>query len=519
MHPEKKDALTGVSRRIRGLFTRLDVIVFCGAFIMASMVHIYALTHKIINHDDLNELYGSTATGIESGRWALGFVIKATGRVSSPMVNGFASIFWMALTALLVVRIFKVRHTAAALALALALVTYPSVVCTLSYMFTAPAYFFAVALAAAGVYLIRSRIGWGSFAGAALIAVSMGCYQAYFPLAAALAVSSLIVEGLDETPDWKVLFFRALRCLMGLVLALLVYFTILRLCLFLAHTELSSYSGIDSMGQITFTQLIGRVMLAYKKFLDYPSDPLMTTVHRAFPIAVIAAMVFPLVAAAFAVVKKKIFRKPLTLCLIIIFILLLPLALRLIYVMSEAWTVHRLMTYPMVIVFLLPAVAADRMELAGGGRLRRGVAVAAALALLLTSGICGYEGALITGRTYLGMELTRESVQSFFTRLTAKIELQEGYVPGSKVALIGSAHLATRIPDDYLTGALVGDRAANIYTRALYLEYFNAFHLNFVSDDEVAAILASEEYALMPVYPAEGSIATINGVIVVKLIT
>ena len=47
--------------------------------------------------------------------------------------------------------------------------------------------------------------------------------------------------------------------------------------------------------------------------------------------------------------------------------------------------------------------------------------------------------------------------------------------------------------------------------------YFHGTRYNFVSPEKEAEIMATGEFQQMPVYPAAGSIQTINGVITVRL--
>lgn len=514
---ENSGALGAVLTEVRRRIPRRDLAVFCGSLCTAFLVHLYGFTHKFVNHDDINELYYSVSSGLESGRWLLGTVEKVWGCVSSPGVMGLLGAVWLALTVVLVVRIFRVRHLPAALAVGLCMVSYPTVVCTYSYMFTAPTYFFALFLAALGAYLLKEGGKWRFLGGAACVALAMGIYQAYIALPAALLVSAFLVEICEGRWDSaKALFLALLRALLGLVCVLALYFVMLRLCLFLGHMELTDYAGISGMGQITPAILLERTLLAYKRFFLLPREPFMHAIHRLFPYVMWMCMGLLLLAAGAAAVRRRLYRKPGVLLLLLVLAVLLPLACHLAYLMAEAWAVHRLMTYPVVLVWLLPAVAADKISLPEDGRWPRWLALgAAAFGLLLSLG-CGYEGALITGKTYLSMDLSRTTAVTYFNRLAAKIELQEGYVPGAKVALFGDAQVESAVPDDGLTGVLVGREVLNFYSRNTFLRYFLGWDYGWVSEEEKAAIAATEAFQNMPCYPAEGSIATINGVIAVK---
>ncbi len=514
----EKGALGALTGRLKKHIDRHDAAVFAMSFLIALAVHLYVFTNKLLNHDDLSELFGG-GTLLGSGRWLLNPVMKLTGRISMPVVYGLAGSALLALTVLTVLRTLRVRGTVSSAAVALAMTAHPSVVCTWAYMFTAPAYFFAMLLAVLGVYLIR-RPGWRWFApGAALLGMSMGCYQAYLALASALAVLALIVDICDGAHGgaWKPLLLDCLKSLAGLAAGLVIYFAVLKLCLWVTGTELLSYSGIDSMTDVDLKVMLGRVGLAYRRFFTFQKSPAFLAVHRSFPAFLTAGEVLSLMGVLYLAARRRLWQKPPALVLLLALLAVFPLATELVYVMSEEYTVHWLMLYPTVLLWIVPALAAERVELPEKGSARRFGACAAALVLLAATAFTGYESALITNKAYLEMDLSLQTAQNYLTRLFTKIESVEGYTPETKVVLIGNASMRTDIPDDGLTGIFIGADMVNIYSRGRLETWFHGFSHGWVSLEETEKLKATEEFAAMPAYPADGSIRTINGVITVKL--
>lgn len=510
-------ALGALSSRIKRLVSRRDAAVFLTALLIIAAVHGYAFTNKLINHDDLSELFAGESL-LSSGRWLLDPVMRLTGRISMPAVYGLMGSAWLALTVCVVARVLRIRRYAAAAATALAMAAHPSVVSTWSYMFTAPAYFFAMLLAVSGVGLIR-RPGWRSFAlGAALIAMSMGCYQAYLALAAALAVAALIADVCDGefNGEAKPLLKACLRSLFGLLAGLAVYFAVLRLCLWATGTELTSYAGIDSMGKVSPGTVLKRVLYAYLMFFGFSEYPVFRAVHGYFRIFLILETVTAFLSLVYLASKRRVWKSPGTFAVFLALLACAPLAVDLVYVMADASAVHWLMRFPSVFVWIVPAAAADRIELPRGGNGRR-IAAAAAAALLAVTAVTGYESVLITNKAYLEMEISRQSAASWYTRLLVRVEELEGYEPGMKLALMGKAEMPEYIPDEDLTGVLTGNDILNAYSNYNFLRYFLGFEAVRPSQQELAEISVSEEFGSMPCYPAPGSIRIINGMIAVKL--
>lgn len=514
---DRESALGAVFAAVRRKISKRDALVFLTALLLALGIHLFAFTNKLINHDDLSEMFAG-ASFLPSGRWLLDPVLKLTGRFSSPAVNGIVGSVWLALAVVFTVRIFDIRSRAACVVMAAAMAAFPTVTSTWAYMFTAPAYFFAMFLAALGTYLIRGR-GWARFlAGAGAVAVAMGCYQAYFGFAAALSVAALLADLCSgKYESVKPLLLDVLRSLLGLALGMAAYLVILRLCLWITGTELLSYAGLNGMTDVSLKELLSRAVDAYRSFFRFPfSDPFLA-VHRSFPYFMRAFEVLTLLALLALAFRRGVYRRPAALALLAALLGVLPLAVNIVYVMAGAENVHWLMIYPNVIMWLLPAVLADRVEIPKSGKLKKTAACALAALLLAVSAAQSYEGALIDNKAYLEMELTARGANAYLTRLIARVEQTEGYTPGMGVALIGNASSGVALPGSGLTGVFLGDELLNIYSRGWLMYYFQSFYPGYVPPGDYDAIRATPEFQSMPCYPADGSVRTVNGVIVVKL--
>lgn len=521
---EKNPAENALDHLVEGLkkkISRFDVVLFAAAFVLGLLVHMYMFTHKFINLDDLWGLYSGCEFGLSSGRWLLHWVTELTGSFSSSWVNGLAGIFCLAVAVVFVARLFGIRRYASALLIALTMAAFPVLASTYAYMFCSYQYLVSLMFCAMGAYFIYTGRLWRMFLGGALIAMGMGCYQAYFALASALLVAVLGVDicfGRYEG-NWKKALLMAVRCVAGLALGMLLYMVVLKLCLWITGTGLTSYQGINSMGRMTLGDLIWQTMSSYGHFIAFFFKA--EIFQPSVPVLVVAAWVFSAVAAVVAVIRHRVYRAPLVLLLLLGDCALLPLGSELVYVMvGGSGFVHFVMQYAMVVPVLLPAIFADRMTLCAAGEKKASVrnrwtAVLAGVLLVLQLG-CGYEFFLTTNRAYFDMDVTYESVYAYYVKLTAKLELQEGYTKDTPVAFIGTATMDTAVPPTYMTGVQTGDEALNVYSRDKFLFYFLASDYNWVDEQRSEELRATEEFAQMPCYPAEGAIATIDGVVVVK---
>ena len=517
---KRQSPLDCISDIFRKYISRFDAIVFSSAFVLTFLVHMYMFTHKFLNHDDIGGLY-SEVNLLSSGRWFLHFATGINGNFSSSWLGALFGAFYLAVAAVLILRMLRIRRFVPAVLTVACLVAFPTVTSTYAYMFCADQYLLALTLSAAAAYMISREKRSLIILGGVVMAFSMGIYQAYFPLAASLLVMSMLIDAINSRyTNFKDFIIVGLKYVAGLAVGMILYFIILRICLKVYNVELVDYQGISSMGVVSFGELIERIRAAYLSFSEfYLTSPVF---HSFFKYIVIASFVFDIIALALIIKQRGLYKSVAVIAEIVILLALLPLACGLVYVMAGMLTVHLVMLFPRVLPLILPAVFASNIDFdcAGSGphsvRASGSVCLVLTCALLLSQFACAYEFLLIDNRAYFDMDLTYENTYAFMTKLTAKIELQEGFTEDTPIALIGKADMGSVIPQSAMTGVFTGNRAANMYTRPQFLSYFLSSSYIYAGDDTIEQIEKSEEFKSMPCYPNEGSIKTIDGVIVVK---
>ena len=80
-------------------------------------------------------------------------------------------------------------------------ITFPTVVCTFSYLFTADAYFLSALLAVLAVYAAK-KLDKGWIISVLFLACSMGIYQAYFSYASGMFAAMILCMLLDTDLAW-----------------------------------------------------------------------------------------------------------------------------------------------------------------------------------------------------------------------------------------------------------------------------------------------------------------------------
>jgi hypothetical protein len=197
------------------------------ALVYGMLVHLFALTNILNNHDNIASQPGGYGMGVDMGRWFLEVLGRLFDKVglnyNLPSINGVIYIALLAAAAALLVSALKIRSRISAALIGALFVAFPTVTTTMIYRYTAFFYGVSTLLAVLAVWVL-GRFRWSVAVSALLIGISMGIYQAYVPLTIGLMVLQLILLGLEGAMDAKKLVIRGLWDCLALVLGLGLYF-------------------------------------------------------------------------------------------------------------------------------------------------------------------------------------------------------------------------------------------------------------------------------------------------------
>lgn len=295
-----------ISDICRKYISRFDAIVFSSAFVLTFLVHMYTFTHKFLNHDDIGGLYSGVDL-LSSGRWFLHFATGINGNFSSSWLGALFGAFYLAVAAVLILRMLRIRRFVPTVLTAACLVAFPTVTSTYAYMFCADQYLLALALSAAAAYMISREKVPLIILGGVVMSFSMGIYQAYFPLAASLLVIYMLIDAINSRfASFKDFIVTGLKYCTGLAIGMILYFVILKICLKINNVELVDYQGINSMGMVSLGELIERIKAAYISFPEfYFSSPVF---HSFFKYIVIASFAFDIMALALIIKQRRLYK-------------------------------------------------------------------------------------------------------------------------------------------------------------------------------------------------------------------
>ena len=491
-------------------------IPLVSALVFGFLAHTFAFTNKLVNHDEVQCLFSKGAT-VVSGRWGLGALDSLFPNVSMPWIYGVITLVLLAISVCVLVSVLSIRSGwMQALAAGLVL-TFPSLTGTFGYLFTASSYGVAFLLAVLSVWLLRHRSAWYLLGAVVCMVLSLSIYQAYVSLSSALLVLVLIRQLLDGE-DTAAVFRRGVGYVLFLALSLGLYFGLTQLILRLKHVQMVSYAS-DSV-TFDFRSLPSNLVLAYQNFARNFREPAFGLIPTALSRRVhLPALVCAAVLLVFQGFRMR--KKPMSVLLLTALTAVLPLAINCMYLFTAPDSIHTLVLYSFVCVYLLVLILADRtLDMASPPKWAEAVRRAALNGTVFLCAAIIMINVYVANTSYLGLHLRYENAYAFYTTLIADIRQCPEFTEGTKLAVIGSwedpdfyeAHLDVT---NYLTG--VTGFKPDSYSAQRFLQYYLGFSIPFVSEEEAADIAASAEFAEMPRYPYYGSTRKIGDTMVVKL--
>jgi len=467
------------------------------------VAYFFVFTNKLLNLDEISGLF-KKGESISSGRWALwlsGFIFPD---VSMPWINGMLSLIMLAVASCLTVSIFQIKNTLVKLLLCSLLTVFPSQIVTFSYIFTCAPYALALLMSVASVYFTLRGGKWYFALAAFLMACSLGIYQAYLSIAAALYVVYIIKLILDGELSEKDILRRGISCIGALAAALVFYFVINKLFMLLSATEYNSYA--DSSMNKDLASVLSGLRVAYTAFVGYFIKGYYHLCATEFSqvLHIICALIVGIELIIYILKAQKGRSVLLILCLV-----LLPLAVNCLYVVSSLR--HTLMLYSFTAVYVLAAVCAEKLM--DGKRLILKDALALSMALIVCCNL------VYANKLYLKMKLEYESTYGFYQGLVSAIKTADGFDSNTMVVITGDETDYVYHTDEIDTSDLVGimEGLINVYSRADFITYYIGFTPPPVNWDNWVEAGGNELIEKMPQYPYEGSIQKTGDYMIVKL--
>jgi len=502
------------------------ILSACFTFFWGFFAHGYAIANGLINHDALAEFNGAVfgnVLKVGSGRFLVPLYQKLFHmNLALPWMIGLLSLLWLSISVFLTVEIFDVRSRMTAFMIAGIYTVNLAVTATMgSYLHDLDADMFGVMAAVGAVFCWRKLSAThGILLGGILTAVPLAIYQSNFSVVIELVLIVSILDLMNNVAFTQVMK-KGLQAISMTLLGGLLYCALLPAVVSITGIPLRTgdYNTLDNIAKLSLSDFLCNLKPAYRSWLHYLHFELSPFPCKLFN-GLLGLLSFA--AGALWILDRKASVRSKVLCAILV--CLLPLGATLAHVVLGE-TFHELMTYAIWLVYLLPLLLGEwlvkRLRVRCGkvsSQFPRFISVLMIFVYL-------YGNVQMSNTLYLKKELEADAFQSLMTEVVYDIDNTEDYVPGqTKVAFIGVSDQICPLPGTeaygwYITGA--ANPGAIIFNERIYYEaYVNYILLRpiVMENYEIWSSLKKDSrVAIMPTYPEKGSIAFLDGTLVVHM--
>lgn len=562
---------TGFSK-VKLWFTRnAKLLVVC--FAVGMICHAQMYLNGLSNPDAVVSLsnpngYGSFiphAWDISLGRWGLLFAACAKFGLCSPILTSAITIALFTLGIVALIDKLGIRNACLQYASSILFIASPFVSCCITYYYCSNSYALSFLCAVLAVCLI-GRVGAVgkpvALVGAvALLAFSLGCCQAslgVFCVAILLVTVSSLLGGGFSAKSQKAMDAKGsdacesehsdgcvvgcgsfgakqVAVYFGVAVAVcaagsVLYYALTELSLFAMGISLSTYGGASSVGAGSILgSLTSSVPSAYVAFSDGLFSHGIFGNHFGWVYVVAACMIVAAVAFVRLATVNGVKRLGAT-AMALLCVVLIPFAANVILVIAPSYG------YPtplmlggfMASFLLLPLLVQLLLDSPDRGNVRlRMPAKAMSIGCCCLIAVGAWSYALQSNADAEVMQACQSQTASLATRIAGVLDANPDVQAGAKVLIAGKPE-AGNFPNtsdsyvhasSYAKWGMVWDNhyQNNMRSWDVIMKQFAGQSFNYCSFDECAKVIRSSEFANMSLYPANDSVTTIDGVVVVKI--
>ena len=491
---------------------------FVGTFVIGFLCYFYLLTHHFLTYDSLWNLY-SDQNMISSGRQFLTYACSVGSYYDLPAINGLLSIVYLAVSAVIMVDIFKIQNKVTAVLMGGFLVTFPSIISTFAYSFTVDGYMLAVLLTTLAFW-ITDRYKYGFTVGVVLNGVAIGIYQAYFAYLIVLCILKLLLDLLEEENLKKI--YRSIGRYLIMGIGGYVFYVIsLKLMLLWQHAETSGYQGTDKVLGFSLSQLPQGLKAAFDSFYYFARWGNVLTTTTVMKLCYVVLFLCGAVMYGYFFIKNKRYKKCVRIILAGVLVLGLPFGLNVITILAPEAYFHLLMRYAWVLFFVWFLVLAERIVVTDSENKRK---VKCVIPVFLCSAVMIFQFAVMANIVAFNMEERYEKTYALCLRVVDRLEQMEGYETGMEVAILGGFPDSEYYPATGITGkdlsgyfGVEGEYAVNsTHKIAEFCAHYLNVTLQTIPPEREVELTGTEEFQQMEKFPHKECIKQIDGVWVIK---
>ena len=491
--------------------------VILGTLITGFLAYTYLFTNKIPNHDDLLGMFGKGST-VSSGRFGLGLMSYVFPDISMPWIYGVLTLIIITVGNCLLVKIFQIQNTVLQFLLGGIIVSFPSQIGTMAYMFTATSYAVAYVLSILAVYFIvnakQKRI-YILIAALCLVG-TLSIYQAYLSITVSVLILYLVYELLNNQGNARELFIQGIAFVCFLLFSLILYYSLMWLTLSFNQNNMNGYASSKiNLGKESIFSCIKKIyetfylVFRYRRY-NLVSSRLSLYLHPALCIlSGLQILIYML--------RNKNIAKT---ALMIFLLAVLPMGINCILLIVKEGAVHTLTCFAYISLYLLFALLVEHGQFYVIGKDYLNKLHSLSLECIVVGmALIAMGNVYRANEAALGQYLSYENLLSFTTSAMTQVQQMPEYTPETKISCVGNYEMPafySHFNDAWETMGY-STLTPNTHYMGAFMEYYTGFQVNWVDPSECIAQIGIDQFNQLPCYPERGSIAYIDDIIVIKV--
>ena len=457
---------------------------------------------------------------ISLGRGLLRYWDKLRFGVVSVATNSVITIVIIALCVPVILDLFQIKNKVVSALVAGVIVVNPTVCCTLTYSYHSVnygiAFFFAVMTVCCIYHIGRKNSFLGIFLGGGMLAVTMATYQPYMGVACVLLLL-LVIDMLLKRCDSKSIIRHIITSLISIPVGGVFYWIFTQLMLRRAGMELAGYGGAGSVsvGKILMN-LPASLINCYRLFFDFFVSYEMNLPLSMTKLLLIGIGIFFLICVIHQFLRLWRYHIGYGITFLVA-VLLLPVGCDFVTIVAVGSGLSQLMTLSLVLAVALIWIIVPGEKTFGYIMKRLYSLLMLLLIWFSLMAVTNDQLALKEGKTAT-LSLAENMIN---------VLIEEGYFEENPVfAFVGrpaenplfAQSPAFQNANEYAKFGCFSVTAGNL-TRTwsgIFHNYYG-MNMNLCGEAQYDALRGSEAVKQMPVFPKEGSIREIDGIIVVKV--
>ena len=492
------------------------------------MTNGYRLSNSMFSGDSLLMLHqNDSAWQIALGRFVQPFLVMLRGGIVTPFLISVISIFWLSLSVYLLTDFIESTNILSITLIAAVMVCNSTLLsANATFLHNADFYTFALFLSIWGIWLIKKERLINTIMGVLSLSISLGVYQSYICVAIALVMIHFLFFML-ECPTFKATIKKLFKYGLCFIAAAAAYWITWKIFqkIFGIWTA-DTYNGMASLGDYSDVSLLSAIGSAYNLVFDhfFQPDTFITIPFRGISLSVVWIYILRFCNIALVILfifttirlnlkrHTKVWHRLFQVLTIVLF----PLGINFVCIMSKGM-VHTLMIYAFCLVYILTIIFAEYLQTnypkTGNTKFHFPMTIVCFCIIV----VC-WSNIVYSNQVYLKKDLQEKATHSLMTRIVYEIESFDNYIAGTApVAFSGSFEDTPYIHDiaEFEELQIYGmEKTSLTYpgTDYAYLKYLLNVNMNLtrISDE-------NETVKQMPLYPAPGSVAYVDGILVIKI--